>query len=223
VALAGARKYDLILMDVQMPRMDGLEATRQIRQLPGYGAVPILAMTANAFSADRQNCTDAGMNDHIVKPVDPARLYAVIEHWLRCGGVAPVFADQPPTAASDAAPAASGAIDWAGLEQRYTERRDFIGKLLHSTLDYYGEAPRELARAIEAEDHESIARIAHGLKSTGGNLLARRLTSIAKQTDEAIRRRDEGALALAEALRQELTTLLEEGRQWLDNSGGHQQ
>ena len=223
VALASARKYDLILMDVQMPRMDGLEATRQIRRLPGYGAVPILAMTANAFSADRQNCTDAGMNDHIVKPVDPARLYAVIEHWLRCGGVAPVFADQRPVAASDAAPAASGAIDWAGLEQRYAERRDFIGKLLHSTLDYYGEAPRELARAIEAEDHESIARIAHGLKSTGGNLLARRLTSIAKQTDEAIRRRDEGALALAEALRQELTTLLEEGRQWLNNSGGHQQ
>ena len=223
VALAGARKYDLILMDVQMPRMDGLEATRQIRQLPGYGAVPILAMTANAFSADRQNCTDAGMNDHIVKPVDPARLYAVIEHWLRCAGVAPVFADQPPVAASDAAPTASGAIDWAGLEQRYAERRDFIGKLLRSAIDYYDDAPRELARAIDAEDHESIARIAHGLKSTGGNLLARRLTSIAKQTDEAIRRRDGGALALAEALRQELTTLLEEGRQWLDNSGGHQQ
>ena len=222
VAMAGARKYDLILMDVQMPRMDGLTATRQIRRLPGYAAVPILAMTANAFSADRQNCADAGMNDHIVKPVDPARLYAVIEHWLRCGGVAPAFAEQPPAAASDAvaAAASSTAIDWTSLEQRYAERRDFIGKLLNSTLDYYGEAPRELARAIASEDYDAIARIAHGLKSTGGNLLARRLTSIAKQTDEAIRRHDDGALAHAEALRQELTALLAEGRQWLDNSGG---
>ena len=224
VAMAGRRHYDLILMDVQMPRLDGLEATRQIRRLPGYQAVPILAMTANAFSADRQNCTDAGMNDHIVKPVDPARLYAVIEHWLRCSGVEPAFADRPPSAASDAVAAATAsgtAIDWASLEQRYADRPEFIGKLLRSALDYYRDAPSELARSIETEDLDAIARIAHGLKSTGGNLMARRLASIAKQTDEAMRRRDSAGLPLAGELRQEVTALLEEGRQWLEDSGEH--
>ena len=94
-----------------------------------------------------------------------------------------------------------------------------LDKLLRSALDYYSDCPRELTRCIETKDFDAIARIAHGLKSTGGNLMAQRLTSIAKQTDEAVRRRDSAGLPLADELRQALTALLEEGRQWLENTG----
>ena len=85
VAKARQRAYDLILMDMQMPVMDGPQAAQAIRQLPGYARVPILAMTANAFAEDKQRCLDAGMNDHIAKPFHPDDLCAILLKWLDIG------------------------------------------------------------------------------------------------------------------------------------------
>jgi len=102
VDLALSRPYDLVLMDVQMPVMDGLAATRALRQRAGRG-LPIVAMTANAFGEDRNACLEAGMNDHVAKPVDPETLYATLLRWL------PLPARVPPAPpAVDAAALAGG-------------------------------------------------------------------------------------------------------------------
>ncbi len=86
LAQCTVKTYDLVFMDMQMPNMDGLEATRAIRQLANGAAVPIIAMTANAFSEDRERCMLAGMNDFITKPIDPELLYQTVKKWLLNAG-----------------------------------------------------------------------------------------------------------------------------------------
>jgi two-component system sensor histidine kinase/response regulator len=79
---AKGQSYDLIFMDMQMPRMDGMEASRCIRGLSAHAATPIIGLTANAFSEDRQRCLDAGMNEHLAKPLSIEALTAVLMRWL---------------------------------------------------------------------------------------------------------------------------------------------
>ena len=81
VRMVKERVYDLVLMDMQMPVMDGIEATKVIRADPRFETLPIVAMTANAMAVDRDRCLEAGMNDHIAKPIDPDQLFKVLLRW----------------------------------------------------------------------------------------------------------------------------------------------
>jgi len=83
VRMVRDKKYDLVLMDMQMPVMDGIEATRIIRSDATFDVLPIIAMTANAMTADRDRCLEAGMNDHIPKPIEPEELFRVLAHWIK--------------------------------------------------------------------------------------------------------------------------------------------
>ena len=95
VEMAGQADYDLILMDLSMPVMGGLEAATAIRALPTYSTRPILALTANAFAEDRQHCLEAGMNDHLAKPVTPTTLYQALARWMPAQGAPTPRAETP--------------------------------------------------------------------------------------------------------------------------------
>ena len=83
VRMVGEHDYDLVLMDMQMPVMDGIAATKAIRSNPRFSALPIVAMTANAMEGDRERCLQAGMNGHVSKPIDPDRMYATVTRWVK--------------------------------------------------------------------------------------------------------------------------------------------
>lgn len=183
VMAAQAGGYDLILMDLSMPEMDGLTATRLLRDLPGpAGQVPVVAMTADTDEADRVRCQDAGMNDHVAKPVDRVLLLETVEKWLRA--VPDRSAGFGPCA--PAAPAAAGEVlDREVLAQL---AQDLDAELLADVLRQFVEETRERVARIAGEtDRAVLTREAHTLKSTAGTFGARALCSAARALEMACR------------------------------------
>ncbi len=199
VNMARLTDYDLILMDMQMPVMGGLEATRRILALPGRSETRIIAMTANAFAEDRAACEAAGMIDHLGKPFELAELYETLLHWLPAqstGG----HAIKPALAVIQPAPAdngpSSGILDElarhpgfdtaAGLATLSGKVDKYLG-LLEKYLAHYEHFPDEIRRTLDTGDRPTAQRQAHTLKGAAGTLGLQATRQAAAELEQALR------------------------------------
>lgn len=218
-----ANNYALVLMDVQMPEMDGLTVTRAIRAEPGYALLPILAMTANAFDEDKRACLAAGMNDFVSKPAIPEILYATLLHWLSYSkqnhpapdsAARPVAGVVPPPLPNisiasrlaiipglDAAPGLA-------LVRGDTTKYQY---LLHLFADAHSEDMKHVQERLADGDIQQAKYLAHSLKGSAATLGARGVSDLANELDTALRQNATLAecMALARQCDDKLTQLVQ--------------
>lgn len=166
--------YDCVLMDVQMPVMDGYETTKQLRSIPGCHALPVIAMTANAMSNDRDRCVQADMNDFISKPILPEKLYAALIKWLL-----PRTTDGEGTSSAqenEYIPAIYGIDQPTGL-QHTAGNRAVYRKILLKFAENHSETLRDITLALVSNNHEKAHQLVHTLKGLVGSLGAEKLQS----------------------------------------------
>ena len=174
--------FDLVLMDIQMPGMDGLQATRLIRSNPSLERLPVIAMTAHAMAGDRDKSRAAGMNDHVSKPFEPAQLFEVMLRWLT-----PAVSRDAAMAGGERVAAPTGPVldTELGL-RRCLGRPELYQKILGRYLNQRATTGNEIRTALQAGEMEAGARAAHTLISTASMIGAPALAELARELHDAI-------------------------------------
>ena len=178
------KNYDAVLMDMQMPVMDGITATVEIRKNPAHAQLPILAMTANAMAGDREKCLAAGMNDHIVKPIDPDLLFGALARWIQ-----PRPAAVPPAAlqrtGDDPLTAVPG-LDYPSGLRRVLGKRPLYETMLRKFIDSQQHVADEIRTQLEAGEQDQARRTVHTLKGTAGTIGAAALQAQAERLEQGM-------------------------------------
>jgi two-component system sensor histidine kinase/response regulator len=185
-------QWDLVFMDMHMPVMDGVTATERIRAMPGFERLPIVAMTANAMEQDRRKCLDSGMNDFLIKPIDPEDMWSILLRWVRPRAkpqlvAVPARPEQP--VADTGLPQGIDGLDTAlGLSRMMGKKPLYLAMLRRyatSQQDVMG----DIRRAIATGDYTTAERLAHTAKAVSGNVGAVRVQERAAQLEMALRER----------------------------------
>jgi len=206
-------EFDIILMDVQMPKMDGYEATREIRKLPGGAGIPIIGMTANVFEKDRQACLAAGMDDFIPKPLELGRFLNTVAHWLSPEGIA---GQSPAQKTADSVTQTSNAydpgkpVDVEAYVKRMGGNRDIAETIIKGFIKQIPIQLHNIEEAIKSGDIETVGREAHSIKGGALNVFANDMMLAAKALEMQAKSGDLGnALQLLEKIRAEYERLVE--------------
>ncbi len=181
----GCFHYDGVLMDCQMPVMDGFEATRRIRADGRFAALPVIAMTANAMAGDRERCADAGMNDHIAKPIDIDLMFLTLARYMKPrAGTDGAFA-MPPQPQTTAMLRVED-LDITEVMSRIGDDGDLFRNMLRWFCDGHADFVRSMRAAIATGDHATAQRLAHTLKGAAGDIGATLLCEAAKRLEAAL-------------------------------------
>jgi len=198
-----------VLMDLQMPEMDGYQATAKLRSHARFAGLPIIAMTAHATIEERKRCLAAGMNDHISKPIDPDNLFETVGRYFKPGGVIdPGYNPTaiPHQAQTEELPSIAGLDTKDGLSRVAGNRKLYL-KLLRQFIEQQGPALEQVAAALSSNDIALAERIAHTLKGVAGNIGAKPVQAAAGILEKAIRDRAEPAAL--EAAKQQVAGALD--------------
>jgi two-component system sensor histidine kinase/response regulator len=214
----GQQRFDAVLMDVQMPEMDGCEATRIIRARLSDKALPIIAMTAHVLEVEQQACLEAGMNDHFAKPINPARLLATLTRWIKPRLVVAAEASMvtSPAPARLAKRETSPdfretlpGVDMASALARLSGDRAFLFELLHQFSHIWSGGLERLRDALAQGDAELAHRLAHTLRGSALTLSMPAVAAAAGDVEKAIEAADQArTMAGLEALEKALTPVL---------------
>ncbi len=197
---ARSSRYDCVLMDIQMPVMDGYTATTQIHALDGCSELPILAMTANVLPEDRAKAKAAGLADHIPKPIEPKILYRKLLQWIEHGERAPVELDPEPVAIDKELPDQLPGIDIADGMKRVGGNASLYLKLLSALRSDYATAPSTIAEFCGGGDSLSASQLAHKLRGIANNLGATSVGACAEKIEHALKAGQPATQAMLAAL-----------------------